>query len=92
MFKKWQTPLIIMTLLIALLVSTIESTAPVNLNTASQTELELIPGIGSSIASKIILERNRRGGFRSIQDLLKIRGIGRKRLEKLEKYLKVDGP
>ncbi|MBN1878917.1 helix-hairpin-helix domain-containing protein [bacterium] len=64
--------------------------SPIDLNQATQTQLELIPGIGPATASRIILERNRRGGFRTVNDLLKIRGIGRKTLRKIEKYLIIE--
>jgi len=61
----------------------------IDLNTATKEQLESIPGIGPSFAGKIVMERNRRGGFRSVNDLLKIRGIGRKTVARLKMYVKV---
>lgn len=51
----------------------------VNLNTAAQAELETLPGIGPTLAQAIISERDRRGGFRSVNELRSVRGIGDKR-------------
>lgn len=52
------------------------ASGPVNLNTATSTQLEALPGIGPSLAAAIISERDRRGGFKSVNDLLSVRGIG----------------
>ncbi len=57
--------------------------AKVNLNTASQAQLEELPGIGPTYAQSIIAERQRRGGFRSVNDLRSVRGIGDKRFAEL---------
>jgi len=61
--------------------------APINLNTASGEELQLVPGIGPATANKILQMRKSYGAFKSVDDLLAIRGIGAKRLEKMRKYL-----
>jgi competence protein ComEA len=55
----------------------------VNLNTASQAQLEALPGIGPTYAQSIIAERQRRGGFKSVNDLRSVRGIGDKRFAEL---------
>src|SRR5277367_4485290 len=60
---------------------------PINLNTATSEELQLVPGIGPATADKILLMRKSYGAFKSVDDLLAIRGIGAKRLEKMRKYL-----
>jgi competence protein ComEA len=49
---------------------------PLNLNTASATELEILPGIGPTLAEAIIREREKRGGFDAVDDLKEVRGIG----------------
>jgi comEA protein len=63
--------------------------APVNLNTATSEELQQVPGIGPATADKILQMRKAYGAFKSVDDLLAIRGIGPKRLEKMRKYLTV---
>jgi competence protein ComEA len=63
--------------------------APINLNTATSEELQLVPGIGPATADKILQMRKSYGAFKSVDDLLAIRGIGAKRLEKMRKYLTV---
>jgi competence protein ComEA len=57
--------------------------AKVNLNTASQAEIEALPGIGPTYAQSIIAERQRRGGFKSVNELRSVRGIGDKRFAEL---------
>src|SRR5882762_7380438 len=61
----------------------------VNINAATSEELQLVPGIGPSTAEKILQMRKSYGPFKSVDDLLAIRGLGPKRLEKMRKYLTV---
>ena len=61
----------------------------VNINSATQTELETLPGIGPSIALKIINYRNENGKFSSIEDLKSVNGIGENKFEALKKYITV---
>jgi competence protein ComEA len=65
---------------------------PVNLNAATSEELQQVPGIGPATAEKIVQMRKSYGAFKSVNDLLAIRGIGKKRLEKMRKYLTVGKP
>lgn len=62
---------------------------PININTANSEELQQVPGIGPATAEKILQMRKSYGAFKSVDDLLSIRGIGKKRLEKMRKYLTV---
>jgi competence protein ComEA len=62
---------------------------PININTADSAQLQLVPGIGPSTAEKILQMRKSYGTFKSVNDLMAIRGIGPKRLEKMRKYLTV---
>jgi competence protein ComEA len=60
------------------------TSAPISLNTATQEQLESLPGIGPTLAEAIITERDRRGGFRSVNELRDVRGIGDKRFADVE--------
>lgn len=71
-----------------------ETSAPpgqVNLNTASAAELQRLPGVGPARAQAIV-ERRARRPFRRIQELMRIRGIGRKTFRRLRPMLTLDGP
>ncbi len=59
------------------------ASGPVNLNSATEAQLEALPGIGPSLAKGIIDERTRLGGFRSVDDLKRVRGIGERRFADL---------
>ena len=59
----------------------------VNVNTASQKELESLPGIGEVIAQHIIEYREQNGAFSRPEDLLKVKGIGEKKLEAIKNLI-----
>lgn len=61
----------------------------VNLNTASVTQLETLPGIGKSTAERILQYREKSGGFKKIEDLMNVRGIGEKSFLKLKPLVTV---
>lgn len=61
----------------------------VNLNTAGQRELEELPGIGPTLARRIIDYRERTGGFRSVDELKKVSGIGQKKFEEIRDLVEV---
>ena len=63
----------------------------VNVNTASAEELSLLPGVGPSRARAIIELRQQRGGFKRVEDLLEVKGIGESSLAKLKPYLALEG-
>ena len=60
---------------------------PIDINSASAKQLQEVPGIGPATAEKILQMRKSYGAFKSVDDLLSVRGIGPKRLEKMRKYL-----
>ena len=62
----------------------------VNLNTAGIVVLSTLPGIGKKTAIKIIDLRKNRNGFGSISELTDVKGIGKKKLEKIKKYLFIE--
>ena len=55
----------------------------ININTASQAELEALPGIGPVIARRIVEGRP----YRSVEDLDRVKGIGKKRLEEIQPWV-----
>src|ERR1700748_3800470 len=60
---------------------------PIDINSANSAQLQEVPGIGPATADKILQMRKSYGAFKSVDDLLSVRGIGPKRLEKMRKYL-----
>ncbi len=62
---------------------------PLDINRATIEDLCLIPGIGETLAVEIISYRERRGGFRSIEELKEVRGIDDKKLKEFKQYLTV---
>lgn len=59
----------------------------VDINSADLKVLCSLPGIGSKTAANIIEFRSAAGGFRSVKDLLEVKGIGPSKFSKIEKYL-----
>lgn len=65
------------------------SAGRVRINSASVSELQSLPGVGPALAQRIIAERSR-GRFASAEDLLRVSGIGKAKLEKMRAYVEVD--
>jgi len=63
---------------------------PVILNTAAVDDLRRLPGIGQKRADAILALRARLGRFRAIEDLLKVKGIGRATLKRLRPMVRLD--
>lgn len=61
----------------------------VNINTASLAEIETLPGIGPSIATKIVEYREQNGKFKVIEDIKNVTGIGDSKFDKIKDYIKV---
>lgn len=69
------------------------TTAPrVDLNRAGASELDALPGIGPVLAARILEQRRRNGPFRRLEDLLAVRGVGPRLLERLRPHLCAGGP
>jgi len=63
--------------------------APVNLNTATAEQLETIPGVGPRMAERIIDYRQKNGGFKKIEDLMNVSGVGEKSFLKMKPLITV---
>ncbi|WP_245984593.1 helix-hairpin-helix domain-containing protein [Biomaibacter acetigenes] len=66
------------------------SDGKININTASLSELDTLPGIGPTTAQKIIDYRTQNGPFKSIEDIKNVSGIGEKKFEQIKDKIKVD--
>lgn len=63
----------------------------VNVNTATSEQLQLLPGIGEARARDLIALRKKRGGFKSVEELTQVKGIGDVALERLRPFARTDG-
>ncbi len=63
----------------------------ININTASQAQLEALPGVGPTLAQRIITYRSENGRFTRVEDLLKVSGIGSALLERIRNQITI-GP
>ena len=63
--------------------------ASININTASEKELQKLPRIGPAMAKRIVEYRNSHGKYKTIDELLNVKGIGKKTLEKLKPYITI---
>lgn len=68
-----------------------ELTGKLNLNTATEEQLQLLPTVGPAKAERIVAWRKKNGGFKRAADLRKVKGFGYKTLKRLEPYLEVSG-
>jgi competence protein ComEA len=66
-----------------------ESGHKVNINLASARELEELPGIGPTLAERIVAYREKKGGFKKVDELKQVSGIGEKKFEELRDYVEI---
>ena len=66
-------------------------TGKLNLNTATEEQLMLLPTVGPSKAERIVAWRAKNGGFKRIADLRRVKGFGYKTFKKLEAFLDIKG-
>jgi len=65
---------------------------PIDINTASQAELESLPEIGPVTAADIVAYRDQNGAFKSIEEIENVPGIGPKTFESIKEFITVGGP
>ena len=61
-----------------------------NINLASKIELDALPGIGAAYAQNILDYREEHGGFQSVEEIMKVKGIGKSTFEKIKDYITVE--
>ncbi len=61
----------------------------INLNTADEIDLVRLPGVGPKLAKRIIEKREELDGFKSVEDLLKVTGIGEKKFENIKSIVTI---
>lgn len=66
-----------------------EKTGKININTATQADLEKIDGIGPALAERIIEYRKQNGKFKNIEELKSVKGIGDKKFESIKEKITV---
>ena len=71
---------------------TATATAPVNLNTATAEQLATIPGVGPRMAERIIDYQQKNGGFKKVEDLMNVSGVGEKSFLKMKPLITVTPP
>jgi competence protein ComEA len=72
--------------------ATATAAAPVNLNTATVEQLATIPGVGPKMAERIIDYRQKNGGFKKVEDLMNVSGVGEKSFLKMKPLITVTAP
>lgn len=64
----------------------------ININTANKKKLMLLSGIGPKTAKKIIVYRKEHGSFSTLSSIMRVKGIGKKKFEKMKPYLRLKRP
>lgn len=63
----------------------------VNINTATESQLALLPGVGPKLATEIIKYRASNGDFKTVDDIKKVSGIADKKFEKIKEFITLEG-
>jgi len=63
----------------------------VNINTGTESQLALLPGVGPMLAAEIIKYRTSNGNFKTVNDIKKVSGIADKKFEKIKEFITVEG-
>ncbi len=97
---KLGVALIVAVLLAAPMISAGQATAPakatpaavININTATADQLDALPGVGTKLAARIVDYRQKNGGFKKVEDLMNVQGIGEKNFLKLRPLITIGQP
>ncbi len=65
--------------------------SPVNINAATAAQLQTLPGVGASTAQRILDYRQKNNGFKKIEELMNVRGVGEKSFLKLKPLVVISG-
>ena len=68
-----------------------QSAGVVNINTATAEQLQMLPRVGPALAGRIVEFREANGAFRSIDEIIAVKGIGESSFEKLQPYIATSG-
>jgi competence ComEA-like helix-hairpin-helix protein len=68
-----------------------ELSGKLNLNTANEEQLQMLPTVGPAKADRVVAWRKKNGGFKRIADLRRVKGFGYKTLKRLEPFLDIKG-
>ena len=63
----------------------------VNINTATEAQIALLPGIGPKLATEVVNYRTNNGGFKTTEDIKKVSGVGDKKFEKIKDFVVLEG-
>ncbi|MCF6150294.1 MAG: helix-hairpin-helix domain-containing protein [Candidatus Kuenenia sp.] len=63
----------------------------VNINTATEAQLAMLPGVGDKLAKKIIEHRTKIGPFKTLEEIKTVKGVKDKKLEKFKEFLILEG-
>ena len=92
-FRRFAAAVVAFTLALAALpaFAADQPSGVVNVNSASAAELERLPGVGPSLAARIVEHRTKNGNFQKTEDLMLVKGIGEKSFERIKPYVALSG-
>ena len=74
-----------------LCISTEQVEGKVNINTATEAQIALLPGIGPKLATEVVTYRTNNSGFKTAEDIKKVSGVGEKKFEKIKDFIVLEG-